>query len=96
MKTYTISATQTLIESWTYTVEAESEEEALQLVEDGEVEDNGDHYQKDLGDLTFRVEGSTKVPPCVGHELASQDEEETNKRMDIIGQNGNEGLHYDK
>ena len=36
-----------------------------------------------------------KIPPCVGHELASQDEEEANKRMDIIGQNGNEGIHYD-
>ena len=23
------------------------------------------------------------------------DEEETNKRMDVIGQNGNDGLHYD-
>jgi hypothetical protein len=37
-----------------------------------------------------------KVPPCVGHELASWEEEEKlAKRMDIIGQNGNEGLHYD-
>ena len=26
---------------------------------------------------------------------AFQDEAELNKRMDIIGQNGNEGLHYD-
>ena len=24
------------------------------------------------------------------------DEEESNKRMDIIGQNGNDGLHYDQ
>lgn len=37
-----------------------------------------------------------KTPPCVGHELASWDEEENSKRMDVIGQNGNEGLHYDK
>lgn len=36
-----------------------------------------------------------KIPPCVGHELASWDEEERlSKRMDIIGQNGNEGTHY--
>jgi hypothetical protein len=35
-----------------------------------------------------------KIPPCVGHALAS-DEAEMNERMDIIGQNGNEGLHYD-
>ena len=35
-----------------------------------------------------------KVSPCVGHEIASWEEEELAKRMDIIGQNGNEGLHY--
>jgi hypothetical protein len=29
------------------------------------------------------------------HDEASW-EEESNKRMDVIGQNGNEGLHYDK
>jgi hypothetical protein len=34
------------------------------------------------------------VAPCRGHDAASWDEEETNKRMDIIGQNGNEGSHY--
>ena len=33
--------------------------------------------------------------PCVGHDKASWDEEEAaNKRMDIIGQTGNEGSHY--
>jgi hypothetical protein len=31
-----------------------------------------------------------KVAPCRGHDVASWDEE----RMNIIGQNGNEGLHY--
>ena len=35
-----------------------------------------------------------KVSPYVGHEIASWEEEELAKRMDIIGQNGNEGLHY--
>jgi hypothetical protein len=34
------------------------------------------------------------VAPCRGHDAASWDEEEANKRMDIIGQNGNEGSHY--
>ena len=34
------------------------------------------------------------VAPCRGHDVASWDEEEANKRMDIIGQNGNEGIHY--
>jgi len=37
---------------------------------------------------------SKKTPPCVGHSIAS-DEAEMNERMDIIGQNGNEGLHYE-
>jgi hypothetical protein len=36
-----------------------------------------------------------KIPPCVGHDNASWDEEVAERRMDIIGQNGNEGLHYD-
>ena len=31
---------------------------------------------------------------CSKHDEASWDEIETNKRMDIIGQNGNEGIHY--
>ena len=96
MKTYLIQAKQTLVEVWTYTVEANSEEEALQLVEEGEMEDNDDHYQKDLGDLTYSIEGSDKVSPCVGHDMASWEEEDKlNERIDIIGQNGNEGIHYD-
>jgi hypothetical protein len=35
-----------------------------------------------------------RIPPCVGHDAASWDAEEAERRMDIIGQNGNEGLHY--
>jgi hypothetical protein len=31
---------------------------------------------------------------CSKHDDASWDEIEENERMDIIGQNGNEGLHY--
>jgi hypothetical protein len=34
-----------------------------------------------------------RISPCIGHAIAS-DEEEMNRRMNIIGQNGNEGLHY--
>ena len=34
------------------------------------------------------------VAPCRGHDAASWNEEEAERRMDIIGQNGNEGLHY--
>ena len=35
-----------------------------------------------------------RIPPCIGHDKASWDAEEAERRMDIIGQNGNEGLHY--
>ena len=37
-----------------------------------------------------------RTSPCVGHDAASwEQEDELNKRMDVIGQNGNEGLHYE-
>ena len=39
--------------------------------------------------------GQYKKSPCVNHDEASGEEEEANIRMNIIGQNGNEGLHYD-
>jgi hypothetical protein len=47
-------------------------------------------------DITsWKVDGAERIPPCIGHDKASwDDEEEANKRMDIIGQNGNEGSHY--
>ena len=37
-----------------------------------------------------------KKSPCVNHDEASWEEEVANKRLDIIGQNGNEGLHYEE
>ena len=47
-------------------------------------------------DITsWKVDGAERTPPCVGHDKASWDAEEAERRMDIIGQNGNEGLHYD-
>jgi len=39
--------------------------------------------------------GKYKGSPCTNHDEASW-EEEMNQRMDIIGQNGNEGLHYEE
>jgi hypothetical protein len=44
----------------------------------------------------FKAAGlyNEKIAPCRGHDAASWDEEQANKRMDVIGQNGNEGLHY--
>jgi hypothetical protein len=49
MKRFTIVGVRTIDEYVTYTVEAETEDDAIELVEDGEVEDNGDHWQKDSG-----------------------------------------------
>ena len=41
-----------------------------------------------------KMEIDIKKYPCVNHDADSWDEEEANKRMDVIGQNGNEGTHY--
>jgi hypothetical protein len=46
------------------------------------------------GESSFEAFMDTKQSSCVGHDKASWDEEEAERRMDIIGQNGNEGLHY--
>ena len=53
--------------------------------------DGNDEY----GESSFEAFMDTKTEPCRGHDAASWDEEEAERRMDIIGQNGNEGLHYD-
>ena len=47
MKKFTITGVRTLEEYVTYTVEAETADEAIELVESGEIEDNDDHYQKE-------------------------------------------------
>jgi hypothetical protein len=44
--------------------------------------------------MSWKVDGAERILPCVGHDKASWDDEEAERRMDIIGQNGNEGLHY--
>ena len=44
--------------------------------------------------LHIQSKSNKKVAPCVGHSIASDEEEALNRRMDIIAQNGNEGLHY--
>jgi hypothetical protein len=41
------------------------------------------------------VNDITKTPPCSGHDQESWNEEEAERRMDIIGQNGNTGEHYE-
>jgi hypothetical protein len=47
MKLFTITGVRTIDEYVTYTVEAETEDEAIELVESGEIEDNDDHWQKE-------------------------------------------------
>ena len=39
--------------------------------------------------------GRYKKSPCVNYDEASWEEEEANIRINIIGQNKNEGLHYE-
>ena len=52
--------------------------------------DGNDEY----GESSFEAFMDTKTGPCSKHDEASWDAEEAERRMDIIGQNGNEGLHY--
>jgi hypothetical protein len=52
--------------------------------------DGNDEY----GESSFEAFMDTKIGPCSKHDEASWDAEEAERRMDIIGQNGNEGLHY--
>lgn len=47
MKRFTITGVRTIDEYVTYTVEAETEDEAIEMVENGEVEDNDDHWQRE-------------------------------------------------
>ena len=61
MKKFTVVGVRTIDEYVTYTVEAETEEEALEMVENGEVEDNGDHWHRDTGNgEDFYVEDGDK------------------------------------
>jgi hypothetical protein len=56
MKKFTIVREETLIECVTYTVEAETESEALELVEDGEIDDNEDHWTEDTAEVNYYVQ----------------------------------------
>jgi hypothetical protein len=44
--------------------------------------------------MSWKVDGAERILPCVGHDATSWDEGVINARMDVIGQNGNEGIHY--
>lgn len=59
-------------------------------------------YWDDLGDSHIHVDNQKKyapVPtPCSNHardQEWEENEEQWNRRMDIIGSNGNNGEHYD-
>jgi hypothetical protein len=52
--------------------------------------DGNDEY----GESSFEAFMDTQAGPCSKHDEASWNEEEAERRMNIIGQNGNEGLHY--
>ena len=57
MKRFTIVGVRTIDEYVTYTVDAETEDEAIELVESGEIEDNDDHWQRETsGGEDFHVQ----------------------------------------
>ena len=55
METYTVIKGRKLIEYVTYTVEASSKEEAIEMVENDEVFDNEDHWTTDTGEETYSI-----------------------------------------
>ena len=79
-------------------IEAKLDEviKALHEYDDANIEDVNEEY----GESSFEAFQLTNDyisslgGPCVGHDKASWDEEEAERRMNIIGQNGNEGSHY--
>ena len=53
------------------------------------------HYT-DLIDPEMEVYGAERISPCSAHDKQMTiDEEISERRMNIIGQNGNDGLHYE-
>lgn len=67
MKRFTVKGVRTLKEFVTYTVEAETQEEAIELAESGEIEDNDDHWQIDIdGGEDFTIVSEDDVDPSLG------------------------------
>lgn len=56
MGTYTVLKGTTKIEYVTYTVEAQSEEEAIEMVKNDDAWDNEDHWTKDTGEETYEIQ----------------------------------------
>jgi hypothetical protein len=62
MKRFTIQSVRTYNEYVTYSVEAETKEEALELVESGEIEDNDDHWQREMsGGEDFEIINEVEI-----------------------------------
>ena len=61
------------------------------MIAQSEIEDRMYPIDEDLIN-----DGSEDLEGSVSYDLAKIREEELEKRMDIIGQNGNDGLHYDE
>lgn len=66
MKKFTIKGTRTLNEFVTYTVEAETQEDAIEMVESGDIEDNDDHWQIEIsGGEDFTIVSEHDVDPSL-------------------------------
>ena len=61
------------------------------MIEQSKIEDRMYPIDEDIIN-----DGSEDLEGSVSYDLAKIREEELEKRMDIIGQNGNNGLHYDE
>ena len=51
---------------------------------------------KEYSDNYEAIFGKKDQEPKYLNELTEEEEIQAEKRMDIIGQNGNEGIHYDE
>jgi hypothetical protein len=61
MKKYTIIETRPALCTWTFEVEAETEEEALRMVEDGEVDPDDYDVDNTFYDSQFIVEDVVEI-----------------------------------
>ena len=69
----------------------EHEQWQNEMIAQSEIEDRMYPIDEDIIN-----DGSEDLEGSVSYDLAKIREEELEKRMDIIGQNGNDGLHYDE
>ena len=86
-------------EQWQNEMIAQSEIEDRMYPNDNDYKhfamDSRDKKWKPLDEIDYK-DGSEDLEGSVSYDLAKIREEELEKRMDIIGQNGNDGLHYEE